>query len=120
MFFQLGWQLTLGSSLIAYSFSLTQVARRLHTALPVLLWAPRPATDIGGYRWIRPFKCITLQRATPATSPVESSPRDRILKIKRQDTGRSSIERDLADCYWFSPLLFPVAPGTSSNEATLP
>ena len=82
MFSQLGWQLTLESSLIAYSLSLTQVARRLHTALPAMLWAPRPATDIDGYRWMPRFKFVTLQRVTPATSPVESSPRDGILKIK--------------------------------------
>ena len=118
MFSQLGWQLTLGSSLIAYSLSLTQVARRLHAALPALLWAPRPATDIDGYRRMRLYKCVTLQRATPATSPVESSPRNGILKIKRQDT--ASVERDLANCCWFSPLLFLVAPDTSSNETTLP
>ena len=76
--------------------------------------------DIDGYRWMRLFKFAKLQRATPATSPVELSPRDEILKIKRQYTRCSSAERDLANCCWFSPLLFPVAPGTSSNEATLP
>ena len=83
MFSQLGWQLTLGSSLIAYSLPLTQVARRLHTALPPLLWAPRPAMDIDGYRWMRLFKCVTLQTATPATLPVESSPRDGILQDEK-------------------------------------
>ena len=119
MFSQLGWQLALESSLIAYSLPLTQVERRLHTALPALLWVPRPAMDIDGYRWMRLFKCVTLQSANPATFPVESSPRDGILKIKRQYTQRSSAERDPANCCWFSPLLFPVAPGTSSNEATL-
>ena len=93
MFSQLGWQLALESSLIAYSLPLTQVARRLHTALPALLWVPRPAMDIDEYRWMRLFKCVTLQSATPATFPVESSPRDGILKIK--DSIRSALQQNV-------------------------
>ena len=39
--------------------------------------------DIDGYKWMRLFKCVTLQNATPATSPVESSPGDGILQDKK-------------------------------------